>query len=92
MMIADKGSELIDKFFAVIAKKIEERKYRWDFLKGFNGNCKRVISTLAEDDYPNVDIFRPLNLPLNPDPDPIPFSDDILGEYKYYIPLPVGGI
>jgi hypothetical protein len=40
MMTSDKGSELIDRFIEVIEKKINERKYRWDFLKGFAANCK----------------------------------------------------
>jgi hypothetical protein len=39
MMSSDKGSELIDKFIEVVTKKIEERKYRWEFLKGFSRNC-----------------------------------------------------
>jgi hypothetical protein len=40
MMSSDTGSELIHNFIEVIANKIQERKYRWDFLKGFNSNCK----------------------------------------------------
>ena len=92
MMTSDNGSELIDKFIKVITKKIEERKYSWDFLKGFNTNCRKALSTLAEDDYPQVDLFRPQNLPPIPIPDPIPPIPDILGEYKYYKPFPAGGI
>jgi hypothetical protein len=38
-MSKEDGSELIKKFIEVIPLKIKERKYRWDFLGGFYGNC-----------------------------------------------------
>ena len=68
MMITDKGSELIDKFLTVIPKKIQERKFGWDIFKGFSTNCKKFISSLDEDNYPEVDIFRPVKMPPSPTP------------------------
>jgi hypothetical protein len=38
-MSTDNGSELINKFIDVLGKKIQERKFRWDFLTGFSRNC-----------------------------------------------------
>jgi hypothetical protein len=38
-MTTEDGSELINKFIEVITTKVKERKYRWDFLGGFSGNC-----------------------------------------------------
>ena len=90
-MTSGKGSELIVKFIEVIEKKIQERKYRWEFINGFNDDCKRVFSSLAIDNYPQVDIFRPLNLPPNPDP-PLPYLllADIEEEKKYDQSVPGG--
>jgi hypothetical protein len=91
-MISDKGSELIHNFIEVITEKIQERKYSWEFLKGFNSNCKKVLSTLPEDKFPQVNIFRPLNLPPSPGPDPYPFPVDIQEMCKFNKPYPEGGV
>ena len=87
MMSSDKGSELIVKFMDVIEKKITERKYRFDFLKGFASNCKKVFSSLAEDDYPEVDIFRPTNVAPLPVPEPCCIFE---GDKKYDLSLSNG--
>jgi hypothetical protein len=91
-MSSDNGSELINKFIDVLGKKIQERKFRWDFLKGFSGNCKKVLSSLAEEDYPDLDIFRPLNVAPNPIPDPCSIDVHIMGDKKYNPPFPGGGV
>jgi hypothetical protein len=91
-MSSDNGSELINKFIDVLGKKIQERKFRWDFLKGFSANCKKVLTSLAEEDYPDLDIFRPLNVAPNPIPDPCSIDVHIMGDKKYNPPFPGGGV
>ncbi len=86
MQSSDRGSELIDKFIEVIAKKVDERKFRWEFLRGFNSNCKKLISSLEEDNYPEIDIFRPFNMPL---PD-IPDYNFEYSDKKYNLPFKGG--
>lgn len=93
MMISDQGSELIDKFLKVITTKVDERKFRWEFLKGFNTNCKSLFSSLAEDDFPEVDLFRPLKMPPTPIPIPIPIPIPPYVDYsekKYCLPFKEG--
>jgi hypothetical protein len=59
-------------------------------LKGFSPNCKKLISSLEEDYFPDVEIFRPLNMTLT-----LPLIGDhdhhyLYQEKKYCLPYKGG--